>query len=95
MAEADKNKLLFREKPFVTDYDGALLQGIIDAFWIEEGRVIVLDYKTDKVKTAEELILRYKTQLDIYADALARIFDTDKSEELIYSFRLQEIIEIE
>ena len=95
MAEADKNRLLFREKPFVTDYDGALLQGIIDAFWIEEGRVIVLDYKTDKVKTAEELILRYKTQLDIYADALARIFDTDKSEELIYSFRLQEIIEIE
>ena len=95
MAEADKNKLLFREKPFVTDYDGALLQGIIDAFWIEEGRVIVLDYKTDKVRTAEELILRYKTQLDIYADALARIFDTDKSEELIYSFRLQEIIEIE
>ena len=55
----------------------------------------MLDYKTDKVKTAEELILRYKTQLDIYADALARIFDTDKSEELIYSFRLQEIIEIE
>ena len=95
MAEADKNKLLFREKPFVMDYDGALLQGIIDAFWIEEGRVIVLDYKTDKVKKAEELILRYKTQLDIYADALARIFDTDKSEELIYSFRLQEIIEIE
>ena len=95
MAEADKNKQLFREKPFVMDYDGALLQGIIDAFWIEEGRVIVLDYKTDKVKKAEELILRYKTQLDIYADALARIFDTDKSEELIYSFRLQEIIEIE
>ncbi len=95
MAEADKNKLLFREKPFVMDYDGALLQGIIDAFWLEEGKVIVLDYKTDRVKSPDELVLRYKTQLDIYGDALSRIFDKDKSEELIYSFRLQEIIEIE
>ncbi len=95
MAEADKNKLLFREKPFVMDYDGALLQGIIDAFWLEDGKVIVLDYKTDRIKSPDELVLRYKTQLDIYGDALSRIFDKDMSEELIYSFRLQEIIEIE
>ena len=95
MARADKEELLFKEKPFVMDYEGALLQGIIDVFWLENNEVTVLDYKTDKVDSAEELIMRYKTQLDIYGDALTKIFSVEKSKKLIYSFCLQEVIEIE
>ncbi len=98
MAKADKDGNLFREKPFVMDYDGVLLQGIIDVFWLEEDRVVLLDYKTDAVKKKEELTARYETQLKLYADALGRIFDTKKKgmqeECLIYSFRLQEVITI-
>ena len=95
MARADKEGFLFKEKPFVMDYEGALLQGIIDVFWLENNEVTVLDYKTDKVDNAEELIMRYKTQLDIYGDALTKIFSVEKSKKLIYSFCLQEVIEIE
>ena len=99
MAEADARGDLYREKPFVMDYDGVLVQGIIDVFWLEEGKVALLDYKTDYVQKAEELILRYKTQLNLYADALTRVFSTDthkitETEKLIYSFRLQNVIEI-
>jgi len=99
MAEADKRGDLFREKPFVMDYEGALLQGIIDVFWIEGDKLVLLDYKTDRVKTPEELVNRYKTQLDLYAQALCRIFSTkertiDKTEELIYSFCFNQVIEL-
>ena len=53
-----------------------------------------MDYKTDKVKTAKELIERYKTQLDYYEEALTRIAGKRVKERLIYSFALEETIEL-
>lgn len=78
--------------------DLTLIQGIIDVFWIEDDGITVLDYKTDRVDTAQELIDRYATQLKLYADALERVFATRKmkvKEILIYSFRLEKLIPIE
>lgn len=97
MAQADKRGDLFKEKPFVMDYEGALVQGIIDVFWLENDKIVLLDYKTDRVNAAKELIDRYSTQLKLYADALGRIFSTDgqsiqADERLIYSFHLQQTI---
>ena len=98
ISEAEKRGDLFREKPFVMDYQGALLQGIIDVFWLEDDKIVLLDYKTDKVKTEEELKYRYEKQLNLYADALCRIFSCDnkdlKTEKIIYSFCLDEVIYI-
>jgi ATP-dependent helicase/nuclease subunit A len=95
MAEADKKGMLFKEKPFVMKHQGVLVQGIIDVFWMEQDQLVLLDYKTDRVETAEELVVRYKTQLDLYADALGRIFadgNRQVKESLIYSFALHEVI---
>ena len=97
MAKADANGDLFREKPFVMDYQDVLVQGIIDVFWLEGERIVLLDYKTDNVQKAEELVLRYKTQLELYADALSRVFSTKdriikETENLIYSFKLDQVI---
>lgn len=78
--------------------DLTLIQGIIDVFWIEDDGITVLDYKTDRVDTAQELIDRYATQLKLYADALERVFAPRKlkvKEILIYSFRLEKLISIE
>ena len=78
--------------------DLTLIQGIIDVFWIEDDGITVLDYKTDRVDTAQELIDRYATQLKLYADALERVFAARKmrvKEILIYSFRLEKLIPIE
>ena len=99
MAKADAQGNLFREKPFVMECDGVLVQGIIDVFWIEDDKIILLDYKTDRVDSADELVTKYKTQLLYYADALSRIFSTEEKtyradEMLIYSFRLREVIKI-
>ena len=70
-----------------------LVQGIIDVFWMENDKIILLDYKTDRVKQAQELLMRYQTQLQLYADALSRVFSTDTKkmvaeEKLIYSFHI-------
>lgn len=99
MAQAAVRGELFKEKPFVMEYEGVLVQGIIDVFWFEGDELVVLDYKTDAVSQAQELVMRYQTQLELYADALARIFsDEEKTrqvkERLLYSFRLQEEIRL-
>lgn len=75
--------------------DLTLIQGIIDVFWIEDDGITVLDYKTDRVDTAQGLIDRYATQLKLYADALERVFAARKlkvKEILIYSFSLEQLI---
>ena len=74
-----------------TDEDLTLIQGIIDVFWIEDDDIILLDYKTDSVKTPQELILRYETQMELYAKALNRVYakaGKTVKEKLIYSFCL-------
>ena len=97
MAEAEVRGDLFREKPFVMDYEDVLVQGIIDVFWIEGDKIVLLDYKTDRVKVAEELVTRYQKQLELYATALCKFFSRSTSEiketeNLIYSFSLNQIV---
>jgi len=94
MAKAAARGELYREKPFVmSQEDGTLIQGIIDVFWRDEDGIVLLDYKTDRVDSSEELIIRYKDQLLLYKDALERLFGTVKG-TLIYSYRLKEVISI-
>ena len=76
-----------------------LIQGIIDVFWLEEDGIVLLDYKTDRVDTVQELADCYAAQLNLYAEALERIFDHDEKkykvkEKLLYSFRLGEVIPV-
>ena len=65
-----------------------LVQGIIDAFFYEDGRLILVDYKTDRVETEKELVERYQIQLDSYEEALSRVTGVEVRQKLIYSFRL-------
>ena len=51
-----------------------------------------MDYKTDYVKTKEELIRRYEKQLKVYADALEQMTGKKVKESLMYSFGLGEEI---
>ncbi len=70
-----------------------MVQGIIDMYFEEEDGLVIVDYKTDAVKTAEELVKRYKLQLDLYARALEQITGKKVKEKWIYSFALgQEIL---
>lgn len=69
-----------------------LVQGIIDAYFEEEDGIVVLDYKTDRVKSAEQLKERYHAQLEYYAQALEGLLGKPVKEKIIYSFTLREEI---
>ncbi|MDD6195168.1 MAG: helicase-exonuclease AddAB subunit AddA [Lachnospiraceae bacterium] len=105
MAGAARQGELYKEKPFVMSVtpnelfpeadqgkDTLLVQGIIDVFFVEDGEIVLLDYKTDKVTQPKELIDRYQVQLQLYGKALARTLSLPVKEILIYSFALEETI---
>ena len=103
---AEKAGKLFREKPFVIGIPASrldpefpeeellLIQGIIDVYFEEDGELVVLDYKTDRISSGEELIDRYKTQLDYYAEALVQLTKRKVKEKLLYSFALGELVHV-
>lgn len=98
-------KEIYREYSFQYEIDGkevsdeypegsaVLVSGTADLIIITEEKTVIVDYKTDKVNSKEELILRYKNQLDLYEKALLNRFD-GKTEKIIYSFALKENIKL-
>lgn len=93
--KTDSDQEKEEQKRIRHEEDLTLIQGIIDVFWIEKDGIVLLDYKTDRVQQAKELIDRYETQLKLYADALERVFGARKlkvKEILIYSFFLEQLI---
>ena len=85
-----------REQPFVFEYEGQLIQGIIDLYFEEDGELVLVDYKTDRVMKGEagekELVKRYAIQLDYYAKALTQLTGKTVKEKIIYSFALGKAI---
>ena len=65
-----------------------LVQGIIDAFFVEGDDIVLVDYKTDHVTRGEVLVSKYKKQMELYADALHRGFSKNVSQRILYSFAL-------
>jgi len=111
MAKAAQTGHLRREQPFVYALDAnqvdpkfpkeekILIQGIIDAFFIERGEdgtthAVVVDYKTDRVRTGQQLIDLYATQLDLYAKALQGMLGIPVTGKILYSFTLRQEVPI-
>ncbi len=70
-----------------------IVQGFADLCFVDDNSLIIVDYKTDRAEK-DELIARYKTQLDIYALSLSQTFNMPVSKTAIYSFYLKELIEL-
>ena len=102
MRRAYEKGKLFREQPFMMGRDISqiypdkgytqgeiiLVQGIIDAFFEEEGKIILVDYKTDWIQAPEELKKRYEVQIVQYAQALERLKQRKVKEKAMFSFHL-------
>lgn len=98
------SKRVERELPFSMLFDGnrvysdvengerLFLQGIIDTVFVEDDQWVLVDYKTDRVKSGDELIRRYKIQMDLYKEALERLTNMPVKASYIYSFCLHEAV---
>lgn len=98
MCTASVRGRLWREKQFVIGIPACemgewnsderiLIQGIIDAFFEEDEKLVLVDYKTDFAESADALVSRYRLQLDYYKRALEQITGKKVTERYIYSFR--------
>lgn len=99
MKKASQRNQFHAEQPFVLgdekeNSEMVLVQGIIDVYFEEDEELVVLDYKTDRVWKTEELLERYKLQLDYYAKVLEQVTGKKVKEKIIYSFTLQKEIEV-
>lgn len=104
-----KSQNFFREKRFLTELPATqldstlqselmnekiIVQGAVDLCFIEDGEIVVVDFKTDRVDNLCQLKDTYSEQLNIYAQALNKIFDKPIKEKLIYSFQLNDFIKV-
>ncbi len=100
---------VYREKKFIigmspTEFDETLpekfsdekviVQGILDCAFEENGEIIIVDYKTDKVSSPETLRERYSGQLKIYEKAVRECLGKTVKETLLYSFSLETTVKI-
>lgn len=110
MCMAAKNGALHAEQPFLLGVPAQdilpeaagngqliLVRGIIDSYFAEDGRLVLVDYKTDHVTGAdaeEQLAARYRMQLDYYRRALEAAQCAPVKQAYLYSFALGKEIEV-
>ncbi len=99
MGEASRAGKLYREQPFTilvpassvrAEYpadEEILIQGIIDAYFETDEGLVIVDYKTDRVKSIDVLDGLYRTQLEYYGKALEQLTEKKVSELIIYSVK--------
>lgn len=102
---------LYREVPFYTEIssievnnelseeyknENIRLQGIIDCFFEEEDKVILIDYKTDYIEEEkeDEFKNKYIKQLEYYSNAIFKIIGKKVDEKYLYSFYLDKYIRL-
>lgn len=78
---------VYKEEGADTD-ELVMVQGIIDAYFEEDGKLVLVDYKTDFVQedVKEVLTKRYRTQLMYYEQALCQVTGKRVKERMIYAF---------
>ena len=74
------SKNSYAEVPIIGEVNGRIVSSKIDRLVIEDDRVIIVDYKTNRpaAKSIEEVPLIYINQLNTYKDLVKRIYPDKK-----------------
>ncbi|HSQ87548.1 helicase-exonuclease AddAB subunit AddA [Romboutsia sp.] len=78
------------------DDESLMLRGIIDAYFEEEEKIVIVDYKTDFVneENKDEVVNRYRKQLDLYENVIEQLTGKEVKEKYVYLFGIDEEISI-
>ena len=71
-----------------------ILQGAVDLAFVENGKLIIVDYKTDRVNDIKSLVDIYASQLLLYKKAMIQCTGLEVSQCLIYSVNLSKSVEV-
>jgi ATP-dependent helicase/nuclease subunit A len=74
--------------------DKVLLQGVVDCYFEENNKIVLIDYKTDNIRNVnkQEIKDKYGLQISYYARALELLTGLEVSERYIYMFASAELI---
>lgn len=87
-----EEKFIFKYSNKEKNINSLIVQGCADLVFKENGKLVIVDFKTSRLNLKKEFSEKYKEQLEIYAKALSEIYNTDVSEKIIYSLYLNEEI---
>ncbi|HSQ89616.1 PD-(D/E)XK nuclease family protein, partial [Romboutsia sp.] len=78
----------------IDDEESLMLRGIIDAYFEEDGKIVIVDYKTDFVneENKDDVVNRYRKQLDLYKNVLEELTGKEVKEKYVYLFGIDEDI---
>ena len=85
---------LRRLDPACDSNETVVVQGVADCVLFEPDGITILDFKTDRRCTEEDLIAKYTRQLEVYADAFSSDYRLPRKTPYLYSFSLKRCIPI-
>ena len=99
----DKADIVLKEQQFLSYFPAnrlikteedtkILVQGVADLIIIKNDEIYLIDYKTSRISNEKDFESRYKTQLDIYANAIEKFYHKKVSKKAIYSFYLNKLV---
>lgn len=74
--------------------DEIVMQGAVDLAFVENGKLVIVDYKTDRVRDIQKLVTLYRKQLELYSEAMRQTLEIEVAECLICSIALNEVVRI-
>ncbi len=97
-----QSKEVVKEMPFniLDEIDGkdVIIQGVIDCFFLEEDKYVLVDYKSTSEKNLakgdDEIRNTYRRQMDIYKKAIEKAKGVSVSKSYLYMLRAGKAIEI-
>lgn len=103
-----KSGLVMREKKFtlevpvsevypeLSDFseEKMMIQGIADCAFLEDGELVVVDYKTDHLENETDFVVKYASQVLLYKKALRECTGYNVKSAVLYSFHLGKEIEV-
>lgn len=102
-----RSRRVYREQRFNLLVDGGMLgadgageeimlQGVVDCAFVEDGKLVIVDFKTDHVslETVPGRAEHYRAQLKAYALALGRVLELPVAEKVLYFFHTNSTINL-
>ena len=92
---------LHKEREFILqktiEGEETVVQGIIDCYFIENGNIILIDYKNSFIGdqgSEDEIKARYQGQMDLYREALEAATDMKVTESYLYLFNSKKFLKL-
>lgn len=85
---------VYHEMPFMVSDKDTIIHGFMDYVSIMDEEIFLVDFKSDRHITTNELIKRYHLQIETYKKALTILYPKKQINAYIYSFELKQMIEI-